>query len=137
MRAIGLGEHPLTLEQLVLLSRPGSRIRLGDVPRRAVRDSRRAVEAAVQGGATLYGINTGFGKLAGVRIEDDKLALLQRNLILSHASGVGDPLPLDSSRLALALRIHNLALGLSGVRLSLLEAMLALFNGDPVPVIPS
>jgi histidine ammonia-lyase len=137
MRAIGLGEHPLTLEQLVLLSRPGSRIRLGNEARRAVRDSRRAVEAAVQGGATLYGINTGFGKLAGVRIEDDKLALLQRNLILSHASGVGEPLPLDASRLALALRIHNLALGLSGVRLSLLEAMLALFNHDLVPVIPS
>ncbi|MEY4673415.1 MAG: hypothetical protein RL148_1199 [Planctomycetota bacterium] len=95
------------------------------------------MDRAVASGATMYGINTGFGKLANVRIEQGKLALLQRNLLLSHATGVGDPLPVATSRLAMALRIHNLALGFSGVRLALLERMVAMFNADLVPVIPS
>jgi histidine ammonia-lyase len=135
--AIALGERPLDLATLLRLCRPGSRIVLGRAARRQVARSRAVVEQAVASGATLYGINTGFGKLAGVRIADEKLALLQRNLLLSHATGVGEPLPIEASRLALALRIHNLALGYSGVRLELLEQAIALFNRDLVPVIPS
>jgi histidine ammonia-lyase len=95
------------------------------------------VEKAVAAGQAVYGVNTGFGKLAGRRIETDKLGLLQRNLLLSHATGVGAALPIDVSRLAFALRIHNLALGWSGVREELVRSMVALFNGDLVPVIPS
>ncbi|MBL9078891.1 MAG: histidine ammonia-lyase [Planctomycetes bacterium] len=132
-----LGDPSLPLTTLVQLSRPGQRIALSKQARQNVQRSRAVVARAVAAGGTMYGINTGFGKLAGVRIPDDQLAQLQQNLLLSHATGVGEPLGQDASRLAFALRIHNLALGFSGVRLELLEQAIALWNGGFVPVIPS
>lgn len=137
MPTILLGDPSLSLATLVRLGLPGQRIALTKQARENVQRSRAVVERAVAGGATMYGINTGFGKLAGVRIPDDQLERLQENLLLSHATGVGEPLAVDASRLAFALRIHNLALGFSGVRLALLEQALALWNGGFVPVIPS
>ncbi len=137
MTSIALGDRPLTLPELHALSRRGSRAALSAAAVERVAQSRAVVDQAVQGGAVMYGINTGFGKLAGLRIPDHQLSRLQRNLLLSHATGVGAPLCYEQSRLALALRIHNLALGYSGVRLALLEQALALFNADLVPVIPS
>ena len=137
MPKILLGDPTLPLSALVELSRAGTRIGLSDDSKQRVRASRAVVERAVASGATMYGINTGFGKLAGVRIADEQLAQLQKNLLLSHATGVGEPLPQDQSRLAFALRIHNLALGCSGVRPALLEQAIALWNGGYVPVIPS
>ncbi|MBM4060341.1 MAG: histidine ammonia-lyase, partial [Planctomycetes bacterium] len=137
MPTIQLGEPSLPLSTLVALSRPGARIGLGAAAVDRVRACRAVVERAVAAGATMYGVNTGFGKLAGVRIPDAQLAQLQKNLLLSHATGVGEPLRREQSRLAFALRVHNLALGASGVRLLLLEQAIALFNGGFVPVIPS
>ncbi|MDR3376897.1 MAG: histidine ammonia-lyase [Ancalomicrobiaceae bacterium] len=95
-----------------------------------------AVAAIVAKGEPVYGINTGFGKLASVRIADADLARLQHNLVISHASGVGEPLPAAITRLMMALKLANLGQGASGVRLEtarLLEAMLA---RDVVPVVP-
>jgi histidine ammonia-lyase len=132
-----LGDPTLPLSTLVQLSRADAHIRLSPAAKRRVLASRAVVEKAVRTGATMYGINTGFGKLAGVRIPDEQLAQLQKNLLLSHATGVGEPLSVEQSRLAFALRIHNLALGFSGVRLVLLEQAIALWNGGYVPVIPS
>lgn len=137
MTTIALGDRPLELGDLYALSQRGTRATLADAARQRVAASRAVVERAVAGGATMYGINTGFGKLAGVRIPDGQLAQLQRNILLSHATGVGAPLSQEQSKLAFALRIHNLALGFSGVRVELLEQALALFNVDLVPVIPS
>ena len=137
MRPVSLGVEPLELAALVALSRPGSRVRLSEKAIDGVRRSRKVVESAVASGKAVYGVNTGFGKLAGMPIETDKLGDLQRNLLLSHATGVGAALPVDVSRLAYALRIHNLALGWSGVTEELLNSMVALFNADLVTVIPS
>ncbi len=134
---IALGERLLDLAQLQALSQPDARIELTSTARERVQQSRQVVADAVARGGTMYGINTGFGKLAGVRIADDQLAQLQRNLLLSHATGVGEPLLVEQSRLAFALRIHNLAFGYSGVRPALLEQAIAFFNGGFVPVIPS
>ena len=137
MPTILLGEPDLPLSTLVALSRPGARIALSPAAKKRVQRCRKVVEDAVATGATMYGINTGFGKLAGVRIPDEQLAQLQKNLLLSHATGVGEPLRLPQSQLAFALRIHNLALGHSGVRMALLEQAIALWNGGYIPVIPS
>ncbi len=137
MTTIALGDRPLELADLYALSQRGTRAVLTDATIARVAASRAVVERAVAGGATMYGINTGFGKLAGVRIQDDQLAQLQRNILLSHATGVGSPLLQNQCKLAFALRIHNLALGYSGVRQVLLDQALALFNADLVPVIPS
>ena len=137
MTKILLGEPDLPLTTLVALSRGKSRVALTPRSQQRVDACRAIVDRAVKKGATMYGINTGFGKLAGVRIADDQLGQLQKNLLLSHATGVGEPLTVPQSRLAFALRIHNLALGSSGVRRALVDQAIALWNADMIPVIPS
>ena len=84
----------------------------------------------------MYGVNTGFGKLAQTRIPRDKLADLQRNLVVSHACGVGALLPRDVVRLAIALKVNSLARGYSGVRWSVIETLLACLERDVLPAIP-
>ena len=103
----------------------------------AIAESAAAVARILSRGAPVYGINTGFGKLASVRIDDDDLATLQRNIVLSHAAGVGEPSPTAVIRLMMALKLASLAQGASGVRpetVAMLEAMLA---RDLIPVVPS
>lgn len=103
----------------------------------AVRRSRAVVERALADGGTYYGINTGFGKLAQVRIPPEQQAQLQRNLLLSHAVGVGDPIPREVSRLMLHLKIHALGLGYSGISPETFHRLLLFAEKDWVPVVPS
>ncbi len=98
--------------------------------------SRRLVDSAIQRGDTIYGINTGFGKLANVRIPADQLEQLQVNLIRSHAAGVGRPLPADVVRAVMLLRANVLLRPTSGVRPALVQALVALFNAGIVPLVP-
>jgi histidine ammonia-lyase len=115
----------------------GAGVRLDPAALPAIEASARAVDAIVARGEPVYGINTGFGKLASVRIGPADLATLQRNIVLSHAAGVGEPAPAANVRLMMALKLVSLGQGASGVRpetLALLEAMLA---RDLIPVIPS
>lgn len=103
----------------------------------AVATSAATVDRIASRSEPVYGINTGFGKLANVRIEPADLAKLQRNIVLSHAAGTGEPLPAAIVRLMMALKLANLGQGASGVQprtLSFIEAMLA---GDVIPVVPS
>ena len=85
----------------------------------------------------VYGINTGFGKLASVRISDDDLLTLQRNIVLSHAAGVGEPMPVPVARLMMALKLGSLAQGASGVQLTTVEMLAALLAKGLTPVIPA
>ena len=107
-------------------------------------DDRRRIAAAaslvddiIARGDAAYGINTGFGLLAQTRIPADQLEQLQRNLLLSHAAGVGEPLPDAVVRLVLALKINSLARGNSGISLAVIEALQALLAREVYPVIPS
>jgi len=105
--------------------------------RPAIAESAAAVGRILARHEPVYGINTGFGKLASVRIGDDDLATLQRNIVLSHAAGIGDPMPVPIARLMMALKLASLARGASGVApatVDLLEAMLA---KGLVPVVPA
>ena len=114
----------------------GAPVRLSPNAAPAIARSAAAVAAILARGEPVYGVNTGFGKLASVRIADGDLARLQRNIVLSHAAGVGDPMPKPIARLMLALKLAGLAQGASGVApatIALLEAMLA---RDLTPVIP-
>jgi histidine ammonia-lyase len=95
------------------------------------------VDEIVSIGDAAYGINTGFGLLAQTRIPTEQLELLQRNLLLSHAAGVGDPLPDGVVRLILALKINALARGYSGITPALIDALLALLEHEVYPVIPA
>jgi histidine ammonia-lyase len=94
------------------------------------------VAAIIAKGEPVYGINTGFGKLASVRIENDDLAVLQRNIVLSHAAGVGEPLPAPVVRLVMALKMASLAQGYSGVRWQTIQQLSACLERGLVPVIP-
>ena len=98
--------------------------------------ARAAVQHIVDNDEVVYGINTGFGKLASTRIGNDHLAELQRNLVLSHSVGTGEPLDAAVVRLVLATKAVSLARGHSGVRPALVDALLALFNAGVTPIIP-
>ncbi len=104
--------------------------------RAAVDGGARTVDTIVARHEPVYGINTGFGKLASVRIGDADLATLQRNLVLSHAAGVGEPLPVPVVRLVMALKLASLAQGASGVRWETVEHLGAALAQGLVPVIP-
>jgi histidine ammonia-lyase len=96
-----------------------------------------AVARILAKGEPIYGINTGFGKLASLRIDTEDLATLQRNIVLSHAAGVGDPLPVPIARLMIALKLASLAQGASGVGPAVTGALEALLRKGLTPVIPS
>jgi len=104
---------------------------------RAVADSRAIVENALDSGEAIYGVNTGFGALASKRIDDDQLGRLQRNLLLSHACGTGDPVPVEITRLMLGLKAHALGQGNSGISLPVFRQLLKFCELDILPYIPS
>jgi histidine ammonia-lyase len=96
-----------------------------------------AVTEILSRGEPVYGINTGFGKLAAVRIADADLEILQRNLVLSHAAGVGEPMPIPVARLMMALKLGSLAQGASGVRVESVQFLERMLANDIIPVIPA
>ena len=124
------------LPDLERLWREGRPARLHESAWRAVEGSARAVAEAAQGSEAVYGVNTGFGKLACVRVAPEDTATLQRNLILSHCAGVGAPLDRATTRLMMALKLLSLGRGASGVRpgtVRLIEGMLA---AGVTPLVP-
>lgn len=114
----------------------GSALRLDPAADAAIAASAAAVDRIVARGAPVYGINTGFGKLASVRIADGDLATLQRNIVLSHAAGTGDAAPAAVVRLMMALKLASLAQGASGVRPATIAMLGALLARDALPVVP-
>lgn len=113
------------------------KLALDDSARSAVEHAYQTVQSVLTNRQTVYSINTGFGALAQIRISDEDLTALQRNLLLSHATGVGAYLPAHVVRLALLLKINGLARGYSGVSIALIESLIALFNHRIYPCIPS
>jgi histidine ammonia-lyase len=99
--------------------------------------SRRALERVLASGRPVYGVNTGFGELASVRISHERLSALQRNLVLSHACGVGEPLTEAEARGVLFLRVNELGRGFSGVRPALVRHLARMLDGGIAPLIPS
>jgi histidine ammonia-lyase len=112
-------------------------LRLAEADRARIAAAAQSVDKIVAAGEAAYGINTGFGLLAQTRIPDDQLAQLQRNLVLSHAAGVGEALPDAVVRLLLTLKINALARGYSGISLAIIDALGALLAHEVYPVIPA
>jgi histidine ammonia-lyase len=127
----------LDLAGLESVSRTGRPVALAESARAAVRASRRVVDDAVARGAVVYGVTTGFGSFADVRIPLDRIRELQVNLLRSHAAGVGPPLEEAETRALMLLRVNALAKGFSGVRLETLELLVALLDRRVHPVVPS
>ena len=128
------GKAPLSLWREILES--NGTVTLSQTAWPAIERARGVVEQALASGRAIYGVNTGFGRLAQKRIPNDELKHLQRNLVVSHATGVGKLLPDHVVRLVLALKIAGLARGHSGVRPIVVERLLALLNANVLPEIP-
>lgn len=127
----------LTIEQLLAIADRGEPVALDPSARERVAASRRVVEEKARGDAPAYGINTGFGSFAEVRIAPGALGTLQLNLLRSHAAGVGEPLPVRAVRATMALRANALAKGFSGISVETLEALITLLNKSVHPYVPS
>ncbi|WP_034388868.1 histidine ammonia-lyase [Deinococcus sp. YIM 77859] len=130
-------DRQLTLEGFIRVVRGGEPVILSEAARERILKARAVVERIVDGQEAVYGVNTGFGKFAAVRIPREALAQLQHNLIVSHAIGVGDALPAEVVRGMMLLRAQSLALGHSGVRPAVVELLLALLNAEAHPVVPA
>lgn len=139
MSALEIHGDRLTLEDVerVALGDPPPTLRLSDRARPAIEAARSMVEAAVAEGRVVYGLTTGFGALAEVVVPPARIEELQENLIRSHAAGVGEPLPEAEVRAIMLLRANVLALGHSGVRVEVVERLLAMLDRRVHPVVPS
>ncbi|CAD6522736.1 histidine ammonia-lyase [Paraburkholderia kirstenboschensis] len=126
----------LTLPQLRQIAREHVPLRLDPASHAAIDACAKAVADIAAKGEPAYGINTGFGRLASTHIPHDQLELLQRNLVLSHAVGVGEPMSRPVVRLLIALKLSSLGRGHSGIRREVMEALITLYNADVLPVIP-
>jgi len=136
MNSLILDGQPLTLAEIEAVSLAACPVSLAPSALARIAESRKLIEQILADGKTVYGVNTGFGKLSDVRIPADKLAQLQTNLVRSHAGGVGQPLSEPESRAMLLLRANVLAKGFSGCRPALVELLVAMLNAGVQPVIP-
>lgn len=127
----------LTEDQVVAVTRHGAKVALAAAARTRMEQSRARVERAARSREPVYGISTGFGALAGTRVAPLRQPALQLALVRSHAAGVGPPVDPEVVRATMLLRARTLAMGLSGVRPLLAEALLAMLNEGIVPVVPS
>ena len=136
MKNIAFGLRKMTLEDLAAIARQGARVKLTkDAERRIVR-ARGLVERWLRQGKTIYGVTTGFGALSNVSISREDTRRLQENILRSHAAGVGELLDAAAVRAVMALRIKDLAMGHSGIRLETIQHLIQLLNKGVSPVVP-
>lgn len=127
----------LTIEEVYRVAVEDEVVGIAEECKQKIERSRKIVEEKLEGDEDVYGINTGFGDLASVKIERDKTKELQKNLIFSHASGVGEPLNEEIVRGAMLLRANTLAKGFSGVRFEVVNTLVDMLNGKVHPVVPA
>lgn len=136
MEPLAITGSCLGIEELVEVSRHGRTVRLDEEARGAIEASRAVVDRVVKDGDPVYGVTTGFGKFADRTIPIDAVIDLQRNLLRSHAVGVGPIAPDDATRAMLLLRINALARGASGIRLSTVDTLVEMLNRGMLPLVP-
>lgn len=136
MPTIDLDKDRLTIADLVAVAREGARAGVTRVGEGRVARTRALIDRWVEEKQVIYGITTGFGALCNVIISPEDTRRLQENILVSHAAGVGEPLPEDVVRAVMALRIHDLSLGYSGCRMETLRHLLAFLNRGVCPVVP-
>ena len=136
MHTITLGADRLTIEDMVAVSRAFMPVALSESAIPAVNRSRELVEKWLSEGRVIYGITTGVGALCDVGIPLKDAVLLQKNTLLSHAAGVGEPFSEEVVRGTMSLRVHDLAKGYAGIRLQTLQALVEALNQRLYPVVP-
>ena len=136
MKTLVIGDSPLTVDTLTDIARAGAKVALSSAATARIKASRRLVETWVSQGKAVYGVTTGFGALCDVAIAPEQTRALQENILMSHAAGVGDPLPREVVRATMAVRVQDLSKGHAGLRLETLRALVDLLNSEVVPVVP-
>lgn len=136
MSKIIITGETLTLEEIILVCRNYCQVELSQIAIEKINKSRKVVDDFVENGDVIYGITTGFGKFSDVTISKDESRLLQKNLIITHAVGAGNPFSTEIVRGIILLRINNLAKGYSGARLETVMTMIEMLNKKVHPVIP-
>lgn len=131
-----LGDGAFSMNDLFDASRQGTSLTLSEQAQERIKIGRRVVDRIAASDRAAYGINTGFGGLAEVRIPNDRLSELQRRLLLSHAAGIGQPLSIEETRALMVLRTLVLATGTAGVRQAVVDQMLAIYNAGIAPIVP-
>jgi hypothetical protein len=134
--AVVLDGKRLALEDILAVARCQAAVSVAPAVRARMATARAMVDELARGDEAHYGINTGFGALAEVRIPADKVELLQKNLIVSHAVGVGEPLSFVEARALMLLRASTLAVGHSGCRTLILDMLVDLLNAGTAPFVP-
>ena len=136
MKAITLGIDGMTLEDLVRISREGTKVRLAEASKKRIVQARRLIETWIQQEKNIYGVTTGFGALSDVIISGKDTRRLQENILMSHAAGVGHTLDIETVRAVMALRIKDLARGHAGIRLETVHLLIELLNRGVYPLVP-
>lgn len=136
MTILQLDGRSLRIEDVVAVADLNQNVELAPSARERMHTTRAVVDRAVAAGVPVYGINTGFGKLSEVKIPNAQLQALQRNLVRSHAAGVGDPMPQREVRAMMLLRSNVLATGFAGARASVVDSLLAMLNAGIWPIVP-
>ena len=136
MNTIFINFEGMTTRTLVAVAREGARVALADTAAKAIVETRDLVEKWIDDEKIIYGMTTGFGALSDVTISKEQTRQLQKNIIMSHAAGVGRPLNEESVRAVMALRIKDLANGHSGIRLETVNCLIALLNHGVCPIVP-
>ena len=126
----------LTVEQVAAVARNFEPVQISEDAKQKINKARAYVETKLDEKAVVYGLTTGFGKFSDKYISIEDTAQLQRNLIISHSCGMGDPLPTEAVRAAMLLRCNALCRGNSGIRLSTIETLLAMLNAGVHPIVP-
>ena len=136
MNALIIDEHDLTFSDIANFLDNNPPVKISDSVIQKIERSREIISSIVSSGRTVYGVNTGFGKFSNIKIERDQTEELQRRLVLSHAAGVGDPMPVFLVRMMMLLKLKNLSQGYSGVRFKTVELLRDLINNNITPAVP-
>jgi histidine ammonia-lyase len=136
MEYLILDGQSLTLEKLICTIRDGKKVMLSKTAEVKVVQARQTIENALQSNRVIYGINTGFGALSEVVISKDETKQLQKNILMSHAAGVGNYLDEETTKVILILRINDLAKGHAGIKLETLKTLVEIYNKGIYPLIP-
>lgn len=135
MKVVITGQD-LTLEQVEAVARCGAQVELSEQAREAILRSRKVVDDIIAQKKVVYGVTTGFGSFCNTVIATEESKLLQKNLIITHAVGAGNPFPTEVAKTMMLLRVNNLSKGFSGVRMETVETLIAMINKGVTPVIP-
>lgn len=133
---IYLDKNPITIGEIVAVARHNQPVGFSGDARTNVDKARQLIDKWVQAERVVYGITTGFGAMCDVSVTPEDARLLQEKILVSHAAGIGAPLPVEVVRAIMAVRAHDLSMGYSGCRLETLEYLVRFLNAGVVPVIP-